>query len=98
MKKLFSAAVAVFLFASPAWAASKSVSLAVSNMTCATCPITVKKALTKVDGVSKAAVDFDKKEAVVTFDDTKTNVAALMKATTDAGYQSTLKAAEHGKK
>jgi mercuric ion binding protein len=81
----------VFVFASPVWAGSKTVTLTVSNMTCVTCPITVKMALTKVEGVSKAAVDFDKKEAVVTFDDAKTNAAALVKATTDAGYPSAVK-------
>ena len=62
-------------------------------MTCVTCPLTVKMALTKVEGVSKAAVDFDKKEAVVTFDDAKTNAAALVKATMDAGYPSVVKQA-----
>ncbi len=91
MKKLLSAAIAVFLLASPVWAASKTVTLAVSNMTCASCPITVKKALTKVEGVSTADVNLDKKQAVVTFDDAKTNVAALVKATTDAGYPSAVK-------
>ena len=54
----------------------------------------MKMALTKVEGVSKAAVDFDKKEAVVTFDDAKTTAAALVKATTDAGYPSTVKGTE----
>lgn len=96
MKHLFVAASALFLLTSPAWAASKTTTLAVSNMTCATCPITVKHALTKVVGVSKAVVDFDKKQAVVTFDDAKTNVAALVKATTDAGYPSTVQ--QTGKK
>jgi len=91
MKKLLLAAVAVFVLASPVWAGSKTVTLTVSNMTCVTCPLTVKMALTKVEGVSKAAVDFDKKEAVVTFDDAKTNAAALVKATTDAGYPSAVK-------
>jgi len=95
MKKLLSAAAAVFLLASPVWAASKTVTLAVSNMTCATCPITVKAALTKVEGVSKADVSLDKKQAVVTFDDAKTNEGALVKATTDAGYPSRVK--EHAK-
>ena len=71
-----------------------TITLNVSNMTCVTCPLTVKLALTKVEGVSKAAVDFDKKEAVVTFDDAKTNVAALIKATTDAGYPSAVKQTE----
>ncbi len=63
---ILSAAAAAFLLASPVWAAQKTVTLAVSNMTCVTCPITVKMALTQVKGVSEAAVDFEKKEAVVT--------------------------------
>jgi len=91
MKKFLMAAIAVFVLASPAWAGSKTVTLTVSNMTCVTCPLTVKRALTNVEGVIKAAVDFDKKEAVVTFDDAKTNEAALVKATTNAGYPSAVK-------
>ncbi|MBA3949345.1 MAG: cation transporter, partial [Acidobacteria bacterium] len=67
MKKTLLFAVTAFLLASPAWAATKTVTLAVSNMTCEACPITVKMALMKVTGVSKAAIDFDKKQAVVTF-------------------------------
>jgi mercuric ion binding protein len=94
MKNLFCAAVAVFAFASPVWAGSKTVTLTVSKMTCVTCPLTVKMALTKVKGVSKAAIDFDKKEAGVTFDDAKTNAAALVKATTDAAYPSAVKQTE----
>ena len=70
----------------PALAASKTVTLSIANMTCAVCPITVKKALNAVPGVSKTEVIFAKKEAVVTYDDAKTNVAALAKATLDAGY------------
>ena len=58
-------------------------------MTCSVCPITVKKALKAVSGVSKVDVSFAKKEAIVTYDDAKTNVAALTKATADAGYPST---------
>lgn len=60
-------------------------------MTCAACPITVKKAISKVEGVSKTDVNFDKRKAVVTFDDAKTSVQKLTKATEDAGYPSTLK-------
>jgi mercuric ion binding protein len=63
-------------------------------MTCATCPITVRQALTKVKGVRRAVVDFEKKQATVTFDDAQTNVAALVKATTDAGYPSTVAPAD----
>ncbi len=90
MKKLLTAAVVSLLttFCTSAWAASKTVTLSVPGMTCAACPITIKKALTEVDGVTEAEVSFDKKEAVVTFDDAKTSVAALIEATTDAGYPS----------
>ena len=94
MKKILCAAVAMLVLAGPVSAESKTVTLNVSNMTCVTCPLTVKLALTKVEGVSKAAVDFDKKEAVVTFDDAKTNATALIKATTDAGYPSAVKQTE----
>ena len=91
MKSLLAVAAALLLLASPAWAAPKTITLAVPGMTCATCPITVKKALTRVTGVTKVDVDLDNLQAVVTFDDAKTTVAALTKATTDAGYPSTVK-------
>ena len=65
--------------------------LQIGGMTCASCPITVKHALSKVEGVSKTDVNFDKREAVVTFDDAKTNVQKLTKATEDAGYPSSVK-------
>jgi len=53
--------------------------------------ISVKRSLTKINGVTKADVSLEKAEAVVTFDDAKTSTDALLKATKDAGYPSTLK-------
>ena len=53
-------------------------------------PVTVKKALTGVNGVSKVEVSLEKRDAVVTFDDAKTNVKMLMEATKNAGYPSTV--------
>lgn len=75
----------------PAWAATRTVTLSVPGMTCAACPITVKKALAKVEGVSKVEVAFAPREAVVTFDDAKTNVRALTEASGNAGYPASLK-------
>ena len=69
----------------------QTVTLDVQNMTCSFCPITVRKALEKVPGVVKATASLETKTATVTFDPTKTNVEALTKATTNAGYPSTLK-------
>ena len=74
----------------PAFAATKTVTLAIPSMTCPVCPITVKKALKAVPGVSQVSVNYAKKDAVVSFDDSKTSVAALTKATTDAGFPSKL--------
>ena len=53
--------------------------LDVQNMTCALCPVTVKKSLEQVSGVSQARIDFAKKTATVTFDADKTNASALVK-------------------
>lgn len=93
MKKLLEsfAFAALAAVVAPVWAATQTIKLAVPGMTCAACPITVKKALSKVDGVSKADVNFDKREAVVTFDDAKTSVQKLTKATEGAGYPSSVK-------
>lgn len=85
--KLFAALVLVGI-AAPVWPATQTVTLSVPGMTCAACPITVKTALSRVEGVTEIAVSFDKLEAVVTFDDAKTSVQALTKATADAGYPS----------
>ncbi|HHP3211533.1 TPA: mercury resistance system periplasmic binding protein MerP [Escherichia coli] len=90
MKKLF-ASLALAAAVAPVWAATQTVTLAVPGMTCAACPITVKKALSKVESVSKVDVGFEKREAVVTFDDTKASVQKLTKATADAGYPSSVK-------
>ena len=89
MRKLIALILPIALLAAPAWAAPRTVKLAVPGMTCATCPITVKKALQKVDGVIDAKVTWEPKEAMVTFDDAKTYVRALTEATRNAGYPST---------
>ena len=78
------------VLAAPAWSAPRTVTLSLPTMDCAVCPITVKNALGKVDGVSRAEVDFGKRQAVVSFDDAKTSAEALTRATTDAGYPSTV--------
>jgi periplasmic mercuric ion binding protein len=88
LKTSITAVVVMIALAASAWAAAKTVILNVSGMTCEACPITVKKALQKVPGVSKIDVLYKKKQVVVTFDDSQTKLDALVKATTDAGYPS----------
>ncbi|GAC1677773.1 MAG: mercury resistance system periplasmic binding protein MerP [Steroidobacteraceae bacterium] len=81
-------ATLIFCQCTSAYAATRTTTLVVPGMTCVTCPITVKKVLSRVDGVSDVSVSFEKKQAVVTFDDSKTTVKALSQATADVGYPS----------
>ncbi len=90
VKTLLAGVVTALVLAASVWASPKTVTLNVSGMTCAACPITVKKALEKIQGVSKVDVRYENKQVLVTFDDAKTNADALVKATTNAGYPSQL--------
>lgn len=58
----------------------------IENMTCATCPITVRRAMEGVAGVSAVSVDFNAKTARATYDPRRTNAAAIAAASTNAGY------------
>lgn len=88
MKKILAVAVFGLLAAGSALAAPRQVTLSVPTMDCDTCPVTIRVALLKVPGVSKAVVSYARRNAKVTFDDSKTNVATLTKATEAAGYPS----------
>jgi len=84
------AAVIIAVAAVPAWSKTRQVTLTVPTMDCATCPVTIRVALLKVPGVKKAVVSYAHRTAQVAFDDEKTDVAALTKATDGAGYPSFL--------
>ena len=94
MRKQFVLAMFLTLLSMSSWAASQTVTLSVPDMTCAACPITVKLALSKVEGVSQVSVSYPDREAVVTFNDVLTSIEALTEATSDAGYPSTPTASE----
>ena len=64
----------------------RTVTLGVEHMTCAACPITVRKALSHVAGVSASTVDMEARTATVTFDPTRTTPEALAAAVSQAGY------------
>jgi periplasmic mercuric ion binding protein len=91
-KTLTAALFGISLLVSPAaYSAERTITLAVDNMYCAACPITVKGSLEAVPGVVKAVVSYANRTAVVTFDDQKTTPSALMAATAHAGYPSSVK-------
>lgn len=78
-----------FVLSAPVWAAQQTVTLAIPGMTCATCPITVKKALTKLVGVLDVKSNLDQRETTVVYDDAKVTLTAITQATKDAGFPST---------
>jgi mercuric ion binding protein len=79
-------------FAAPlAHAAPRTLVLNIPTMDCATCPLTIKAALLKVPGVTQAKVSYERREAVIKFDDSKAGVAELKEATASAGYPGMIK-------
>lgn len=90
MKKLAVLIALSTALSAPAWASTKTVTLSIPGMTCGACPITVRTALKRVRGVEKITIDEPEKQVVVTFDDAKTGIRKLTKATKDAGYPSSV--------
>ena len=85
------ALIVPMMTASATFAAERTITFAVDNMTCALCPYIVKTSMAAVPGVTKVAVSFEAKTATVTFDDTRTNPDAIANASTNVGYPASLK-------
>mgnify|MGYP001081368048 CR=1 FL=1 len=90
MRKQLLIAALVALPVAALAATTKTITLDVQNMTCPVCPITVRKSLEKVDGVGMVKVNSGTKTATVTYDPDKAQPEALIKATTNAGFPSTV--------
>lgn len=67
-------------------AAEQTATFAIEKMTCAACPITVRKAMERVEGVKSVSVNFEAKTATVIFDPTIATPAKIGSAATNAGY------------
>ena len=89
MRKLFASLLIVLPVVAFA-ATPQTAVLDVQNMTCSLCSITIRKSLEKVPGVIDAKVDYDHKTATVKYDPAKVSPPAFVKATTNAGFPSTL--------
>ncbi len=87
--RIFAFSLALGLASGAALAAPRTITLDVANMTCAVCPLTVKKALEQVSGVQHVAVDYASRTATVRFDDAAATINKLTDATKAAGYPST---------
>ncbi len=69
---------------------TKDVTLRVDGMTCKMCPLTIKTALKRVEGVVSADVGYKDKEAKVLYEKDKVTVDEIVKAIENAGsYKAT---------
>lgn len=66
----------------------QQVVLEVEGMTCKTCPVTVRKALSRIEGVYEAKATLNPPRAIVRFDPERVSVKDLTDATTKAGFPS----------
>jgi mercuric ion binding protein len=87
MKKL----ILLSLLPMLALASTKVATLDIKGMTCLLCTRAVKKSLKQTDGVTKVKVHYNTKEAIVTFDDTKTLEKDLLNAVKSTGYSAKIK-------
>lgn len=96
MKNLLAGITTLFLATglSLASQADETVTFDVERMTCATCPIVVRKAMQRVDGVKDVEVSLENRSAVVTFDPRATTVAEIGRASADVGFPTTVRATE----
>ena len=94
LKKLITVAglIGLIISTSPSWGGDiedkklESKIYAIENMTCATCPITVRQAMRRVDGVHSVEVDFTAKTATATYDPTVTSAAVVAEASDSVGF------------
>lgn len=62
----------------------------IDGMTCASCALTVEKAVKKLDGVNQAAVNLTTEKMTIDFDQSKLGSEAIERAVAQAGYQAKL--------
>jgi len=67
----------------------QTVTLEISGMTCGGCVRSVGNVLNALDGVVKAEVSLEKRNAVVAFDPAKVGVEQLKRSVEEAGFEIT---------
>ena len=65
----------------------KEISLKIEGMHCTGCSGRLERVLNNFEGIKKAKVDFDKKQAVIEFDESKTGIEDIKAVIEDAGFK-----------
>jgi Cu+-exporting ATPase len=64
----------------------QKVTLNIGGMHCGSCATGIQMLTSTMDGVKSSFVDYDKKEGVIEFDESKVAKEAIIKAITELGY------------
>jgi mercuric ion binding protein len=75
-------------------AATRTTAFEVNGWTCGSCAAATRIALKKLDGVADVRTDAEKKEAVVTYDDSKVTASRMVQAIEKLGYRARVKNGE----
>ena len=67
----------------------QTVEFTISGMTCASCEEHVNHEVNKLSGIIKSTASFENENAIVEFDNSKTNIAEIEKAINGTGYSVT---------
>ena len=65
----------------------KEIKLKIEGMHCAGCSTRLERILNNLEGVEKAKVSLEEKQATIKFDETKTNIENIKEAIADAGFK-----------
>src|SRR5712692_5083347 len=84
-------AFAALVTAATLSAATRSATLTVSGWTCGSCAAATRIALKKLDGVQDVKTDPEKKEALVTYDDSKVTTDGMVHVIAKLGYKAVVK-------
>ena len=69
----------------------KTVEFKISGMTCTCCTHHVRTEINKLKGIAEAKVSYEKRNAIVKFDNSKTTLGNIEKAINSTGYKVTTK-------
>lgn len=77
-------------------AETKNACFNVEGMTCASCAVTTKVAVKKLNGIKHIKVSFDEKSAVIKYDDALTSSDEIKKKIDSVGYKATSEKCDKG--
>ena len=85
--KFLSTMLGLFLFSGVAMAKEATAKIKVTGMTCGSCVVSVKRALSRTKGVKSAEVSLENEIATIVYDDQQVNPQQLREAVNKSGFK-----------